>query len=103
MMKNRMKILGILFVVVATVLLWGFIDSVAGYRRSQSAPNTHISKVYIEEGPSTTHSPNLVTGVLADYRGLDTMLETTVLYLASITVTLIMSREKSGKGRANLI
>lgn len=97
MMKNRMKILGILFVVVATVLLWGFIDLLPVIGDPQSAPNTHISKVYIEEGPSTTHSHNLVTGVLADYRGLDTMLETTVLYLASITVTLIMSREKSGK------
>ena len=43
MMKNRMKILGILFVVVATVLLWGFIDLLPVIGDPQSAPNTHIS------------------------------------------------------------
>lgn len=98
MKKSWSKIIGILFIIVATVLLWSFIDLLPIIGDPESAPNTHISRVYIEEGPSKTNSPNLVTGVLADYRGLDTMLETTVLYLASITVTLIMTREKTVRG-----
>jgi len=98
MKRSWSKIIGILFIIVATVLLWSFIDLLPIIGDPESAPNTHISRVYIEKGPAQTNSPNLVTGVLADYRGLDTMLETTVLYLASITVTLIMTREKSVRG-----
>lgn len=95
MMKgNFWKAIGIFLVVAATVLLWSFIDLLPIIGDPDSAPNTHISRVFIEKGPEQTNSPNLVTGVLADYRGLDTMLETTVLYLASITVTLIMTRDK---------
>lgn len=99
MKGNFSKILGIVAIVVATVLLWGFIDLLPIIGDPASPPNTHISSVYIEKGPEQTGSPNLVTGVLADYRGLDTMLETTVLYLASLTVTLIMTREKNVKGQ----
>ena len=94
MRGNFWKSVGIFLVVAATVLLWSFIDLLPVIGDPDSAPNTHISRVFIEQGPSQTNSPNLVTGVLADYRGLDTMLETTVLYLASITVTLIMTRDK---------
>ncbi|MFQ9892760.1 MAG: hydrogen gas-evolving membrane-bound hydrogenase subunit E [Emergencia sp.] len=89
------KIVGIVFIVAATVMLWRFIDLLPVIGDPNSEPNTHIAQYFITKGPSETNSPNLVTGVLADYRGLDTMLETTVLYLASIAVTLIMSKKES--------
>lgn len=95
---NWSKVFGILFIILATVLLWRFIDLLPVIGDPHSAPNSHISQVYIQQGPVRTNSPNLVTGVLADYRGLDTMLETTVLYLASITVTLIMTRDRDIRG-----
>lgn len=98
MKGNWSKLFGIVFIIVATVLLWSFIDLLPVIGDPSSAPNTHISRVFIEKGPAQTNSPNLVTGVLADYRGLDTMLETTVLYLAGITVTLIMTRDKGTRG-----
>lgn len=89
------KIIGIVFIVAATVMLWRFIDLLPVIGDPNSEPNTHIARYFITKGPAETNSPNLVTGVLADYRGLDTMLETTVLYLAAIAVTLIMSKKES--------
>ncbi len=97
MKGNKSKIAGIVVSVAATVMLWDFIDLLPVIGDPDSAPNTHVSKVYIEEGPEKTHSANLVTGVLADYRGVDTLLETTVIFLSGITVTLIMSGKQSGK------
>ena len=101
MKGNKSKVIGIVVIVAATVMLWDFIDLLPVIGDPESAPNTHISKVFIEQGPEKTHSPNLVTGVLADYRGVDTLLETTVIFLSGITVTLIMSgkkKKKSGEG-----
>ena len=95
MKGNKSKIAGILIIVAATVMLWDFIDLLPVIGDPDSAPNTHVSKVYIEEGPQKTHSPNLVTGVLADYRAVDTLLETTVIFLSGLTVTLIMSGKRS--------
>ena len=50
-----------------------------------SAPNQHVTPVYIERSVQDTGSPNIVTGLLADYRGFDTMWETTVMFLAGLT------------------
>ena len=94
MRDTKLKLAGIAIIIIATALLWSFIDYLPIIGDPNSAPNTHVSSVYIEMGPSQTNSPNLVTAVLADYRGLDTMLETTVIYLASIAVILIMSGKK---------
>ena len=56
-----------------------------------SAPNQHVTPVYIERSVQDTGSPNIVTGLLADYRGFDTMWETTVMFLAGLTVVMLLS------------
>lgn len=73
------------------IICWGLIDLLPTIGDPTSAPNTHISKVFIEEGPEQTDAANLVTGVLADYRGFDTFLETTVMYLAGFAVAMVLS------------
>jgi len=95
MKDMKIRLIGIILIMIATVLLWSFIDYLPIIGDPDSAPNTHVSRVYIANAPTQTNSPNLVTAVLADYRGLDTMLETTVIYLASVAVILIMSGKKS--------
>ena len=94
MKDTKIKLVGIVLLMIATVLLCSFIDYLPIIGDPNSAPNTHVSRVYIANAPTETNSPNLVTAVLADYRGLDTMLETTVIYLASVAVILIMSGKK---------
>ena len=43
---------------------------------ANSPASTHVSPRYIENAMEEVGSPNLVTGVLADYRGYDTLGET---------------------------
>jgi multicomponent Na+:H+ antiporter subunit B len=93
MKKNRGKIIGMVLLIGMVVVAWGLIDLLPVIGDPQSAPNTHVSTVYIEEGPDSTNSPNLVTGVLADYRGFDTLLETTVMFLAGFAVAMILSNK----------
>lgn len=51
---------------------------------------THVSPRYIEEGFAETAVPNMVTAVLADYRGFDTLGEVTVIFTGALAVLLIL-------------
>lgn len=99
-MKNRndyIKIIGIFLLIAIVAAFSLLIDRLPVIGDPDSAPNTHVSDYYIEEGPEVTHSPNLVTGVLADFRGFDTLLETTVMFLAGVAVTMILSNKLKKK------
>ncbi len=51
-------------------------------------------KRYMEEGPNETNVPNMVTYILADYRGYDTLGETTVIFTAGVAVMLLLRRRE---------
>ena len=55
-----------------------------------SPPSRHVSPRYIERGFEETDVRNMVTAVLADYRGFDTLGEVTVIFTATVAVLLIL-------------
>lgn len=60
---------------------------------SASAPvHQHVAPRYISETPEAIGIPNVVTAVLADYRGYDTLGEVTVIFTAGIGVLLLLGR-----------
>ena len=59
-----------------------------------SPASVHVSPRYIEKAFDETAVPNMVTAVLADYRGYDTLGETTVIFAAGICCLLILGRLK---------
>jgi multicomponent Na+:H+ antiporter subunit B len=65
----------------------------------RSAINTHPAPVhYLERGQAEMGFPNMVTGVLASYRGYDTLGETTVVFAAgAVVVTLLRGRRTKRK------
>lgn len=50
----------------------------------------HVSPHYIEKSMEETSVPNIVTAVLADYRGFDTLFETTVILAAGLACFLLL-------------
>ena len=60
----------------------------------------HVSPRYIERGHHETGAPNFVTAVLADYRGYDTLGETSVIFTAGLACALILGIRlgRSGEG-----
>jgi multicomponent Na+:H+ antiporter subunit B len=52
--------------------------------------SAHVSPYYIEHSHHETGAPNFVTAVLADYRGYDTLGETTVIFTAGLACLLIL-------------
>jgi len=73
------------------LLIYGTID-MPNWGDPQSPANRHVSPRYIEKTVEETAVPNMVTSVLADYRGYDTLGETTVIFTAGISCILLIRR-----------
>lgn len=56
--------------------------------------NTHVSPAYLTGSIKDTHTPNVVTAILADYRGYDTLGETTVIFTAGLVCAMLMMKGK---------
>jgi multicomponent Na+:H+ antiporter subunit B len=53
---------------------------------AQAPAHTHVAPRYIERSPQEIGIPNMVTSVLASYRGYDTLGEVAVIFTAGIGV-----------------
>ena len=57
-----------------------------------------VGGAYLERAYDETHTPNVVTAVLASYRGFDTLGEVTVVFTAGLGVLLLLG-QFGGDGR----
>lgn len=81
------------FILGAFFALFVYAQSDLPARGDPRAPTrVHITPRYIEGSVPETHTPNMVTAVLADYRGYDTLGETAVILTAGMAVSLILPR-----------
>jgi multicomponent Na+:H+ antiporter subunit B len=81
-----------LFVVLITgaALVYGTLD-VPPYGNADNPVHQHVAPHYIQESGHEIGVPNIVTSVLASYRGYDTMGETAVVFTAAVAVLLLMA------------
>jgi multicomponent Na+:H+ antiporter subunit B len=61
-----------------------------GYGDPRAPIHGHIAPEYIEGVDHEIHIPNVVTGVLASYRGYDTLGETVVILTAAVGVMMLL-------------
>ena len=82
-------------------LVYGTLD-IPDFGDPASPPQTHVSPHYIEQAVRETGVPNIVTAVLASYRGFDTLGEVVVVFTAGIAVLLLLGdrHQKSTTGGA---
>ncbi len=80
-----------LLVVLATgaALIYGSFD-MPPFGDPANAIHAHVADRYIEQSGTEVGLPNIVTSVLASYRGFDTLGEVTVIFTAGISVMLLM-------------
>jgi len=84
---------GVACVVAGAALLKG-VTGLPAVGDPDSPSSRHVSPRYIERGPAETGAPNMVTGVLADYRGYDTLGETVVIFTGGLACLLILGRTR---------
>ncbi len=87
-----------LFVVFITglALAYGTID-MPNFGDPQAPANHHVAPRYIEKTHEETGVENMVTSVLASYRGFDTFGETTVIFTAGICVIFLIRESADNK------
>ena len=97
-----MKILGgILIALFGGLLVYGSMDF-PSWGDPLSPASTHVSPYYLEHALEETSVPNVVTAVLADYRGYDTMFETIVIFTAGVTCIFLLRTFKPTEPQSRL-
>ena len=71
-------------------LIYGTID-LPPFGRADNPQNQHVAPYYLEHSIEQTGSPNVVTAVLASYRGYDTLGETTVIFTGGVGVLILLT------------
>jgi multicomponent Na+:H+ antiporter subunit B len=86
--------------VTGAVLVWGAMV-LPPFGAADTPVHTHVAPRYLAESIRETNVPNVVTAVLADYRGYDTLGEAIVVFTAGIGVLLLLRgsrrRDRDGK------
>ena len=82
----------IIFPLLGVLLLYAAND-LPEFGDPNSPASVHISPTYLERSYQDTHTPNVVTSVLMDYRSLDTMVETVVIFASGIACALLLRRK----------
>lgn len=96
---GRAPIALVTVLVVGAALFYATIDMPA-YGDPNAPANAHVGLSYIEQTPKDISVPNIVTAVLASYRGFDTLGETLVVFTAGLTVILLLGVGSARGGRS---
>lgn len=87
-------------VLVGAALFYGVQDMPqVGDPTAPANSNEQVSKAYIKAADNPAASKNIVTSVLGDYRGYDTMGETVVIFTAALCVMLLLREARPRRRR----
>tara|TARA_R110002110_G_scaffold80165_4_gene209024 strand:- start:10420 stop:10989 length:570 start_codon:yes stop_codon:yes gene_type:complete len=87
-------------VIAGAALIYGTLD-MPPFGSPDTPVQQHVAPEYIARTPIETGVPNIVTAILASYRGYDTLGETAVIFTAGVGVLLLLGasgrRKRNGK------
>ncbi len=78
-------------ILTGAVLIYGTLD-MPFYGDPNAPVHQHVAPRYLEESGQEVGVPNVVTSILASYRGYDTLGETFVIFTAAMGVLAIIGR-----------
>ncbi|KJV65419.1 hypothetical protein EMUCRT_0360 [Ehrlichia cf. muris str. EmCRT] len=62
---------------------------------ADSFANNHVASYYVKNTYSYMGIPNIVTAILASFRGYDTFGETVVIFTASLGISLLLAKDNN--------
>jgi len=96
-------LVAVLFLISLFILLIYTVSFLPPVGVADKAVNNEVPQRYIENGLQETGAVNIVTGMILDYRAFDTLGESNVLFVATITVLILLQASKSKKKSLNAI
>lgn len=86
----------VLVLITGAALIYGTLD-MPPYGDPNAPVHKHVGPYYIEKSLPETSVPNIVTAVLASYRGYDTLGEVCVIFTAGVGVMALLQRRRRKK------
>ena len=102
-LKRFHKMYGVIAALVCAAMMAMFMITVSWLPRfgeADNPANNEVIKRYIEKGQEETGAVNIVTGLILNYRGFDTMGETHVLFIAASCVMILLLIAEGEEKRA---
>ncbi len=93
-MKN---LLALLFIAALAALLLYVVANMPPMGDPENPTATHVIPRYLEGAEEETHTVNVITGIILNYRGYDTMGEVTVIFTALAAALAVLGRERRGR------
>ena len=91
--ETKLKLFGATASCLVFAVLVFMIDALPVFGNPNSAGQSHIAPEYISSSMKLMHTPNVVTAVLADFRGFDTLIETVVVLTGALACLLILGKK----------
>ncbi|MEL6362174.1 MAG: DUF4040 domain-containing protein [Pseudomonadota bacterium] len=98
LMPGRAPVAILVVFLVGAALMYATLDMPA-FGDATAPANAYVGLQYIERTPNEIAVPNIVTAVLASYRGFDTLGETMVIFTAGVAVMLLLGAGSIKGGR----
>ena len=86
----KQQIAPLIIVLIAGAAMLYAVTDMPAYGSATSPANSYVGMDYISRTAEEIHIPNVVTAVLASYRGYDTFGETVVIFAAGLGVVLLL-------------
>ncbi len=80
----------LLILITGAALIYGTLD-MPRFGDPDAPTRAHVIPRYIDESPTEIGIPNMVTSVLASYRGYDTLGEVLVIFVAGVGVLILFA------------
>ena len=93
--RTRPPIAAVVGLPVLGLLLLYAANDLAPFGDPAAPASIHVSPFFLENSFADTRTPNVVTAVLMDYRALDTLMETVVVFTAGVACWLLLRRKTS--------
>ena len=81
--------------IVIVFLIYLLLPLITEYKPANEL--NRLSKKYVKDGPDELGGANLVTSIIVTYRGLDTLGEVTVLFLATAGIGFLLRKKQKNK------
>ncbi len=87
---KRYEAIAVLVCVTMMIMLMVTVSWLPKFGEADNPANNEVTRRYIEKGQEETGAVNIVTGLILNYRGFDTMGETHVLFIAASCVMILL-------------
>ncbi|MCH2037909.1 MAG: DUF4040 domain-containing protein [Rickettsiales bacterium] len=99
--KRRLQMFPLVTVAVTGIILVLTTLGMPQFGSKDAPVQTHVAPYYLNESYEQIAIPNVVTSVLASYRGFDTLGETFVIFTAGMSILLLLWDRKPNRKRAS--